>query len=134
MKNYIPESSSLPKLIRMYFNLTFDSIENHILSHKKSDFLPVEVLVEDKNGEEYDYLENESVNEYIFIIIKCWCQEEFIVPTSVFDDCGYEFNSINFIEIIETFVNSINIKYNNKIDNKCSNIKENIKPVNMLEP
>jgi hypothetical protein len=134
MSEYLKASCSLPRIVRQCLNEIFDAIEKHLLTHRRRhtvaignnkyetrygqmSFMGLDFRVEDVDGKEYDYFEKDSVDETVFIIITCGCGESFVIAPSIFDQSGYDINSINYIEIAETFVETIKNRYNKKESN-----------------
>jgi len=153
MSEYLKASCSLPKIVRQSLNDIFSAIEKHILTHRRRhtvaiggnkfetryghlSFMGLDFTVEDADGATYDYFEKDRIDENVFIIITCECDEAFVIATSIFDQSGYDINPINYVEIAETFVETINKRYNRKENNASEQIENKVSknPLYGLDP
>lgn len=150
MKKYLTASCNLPRIVRDCLNGMFSSIDTHILTHRRRhtvavgggnfetrygglSFMGLDFTVEDADGKECDYFGKEYIDEDIFIVINCGCGEEFIIATSIF---GYGINPVNYIELVESYVENVNNRYNRKEAKNCEVVenKESKNPLYGLDP
>jgi len=141
MEDFFSGSANLNQGAKDYFNALFRGTEEHVLTHrfkytvaigngkykticKDVVFDGLEVFAEKLKTEEksdildlYERLESgdicntEDTDDEI-VIIKCGCGEEWFINLSAFDGEFEDLSTLSYVEIIESFVEKINLKYN----------------------